>query len=68
MIEFKLETVTSPNTGASTQALVKYDGSNREEWGTVDDFDQLFDCCVRRWGKNWDLEKVKTAITESEID
>lgn len=51
------------------RTLVKYHpDETREEWGTIDEFDELFDTCVERWGNNWDFNKVLIAIKESEID
>lgn len=41
---------------------------NEEDWGTVQDFDRLFNACVSRWQGNWDINKVCTAISESQID
>lgn len=43
------------------------DDGTKEAWGTIEDFDRLFDECVKKWGNNWDLNKVLIAIKESEI-
>ncbi len=68
IIDFKLE-----KGFADSYTLVKVmkdDLNNevRDELCTTLDLDQLFDVCVKRWGNNWNLEKVMVAIKESEID
>lgn len=73
-IEFKLEQEANPKTGSAQTALVKYadqEGGkdrSREVWCTVDDINYLFDTCARRWGTNWDLDKVCTAVRDTEIE
>jgi hypothetical protein len=55
--------------GTESDALVKIEDSGTEDvWCTVQDLDTLFDTCVKRWGSNWDLNKVCTAITECDFD
>lgn len=69
MPRFTLEDVKQPATSVTVPTLVKYhDDGRREEWGNVQDFDQLFDTCVSRWGSNWDLNKVCTAIRECDFN
>lgn len=69
MINFSLEKRPDYQTGEDKLTLVKKeDGKPDDEWCTIDDLNQLFDSCVARWGSNWNLEKVKVAITESQID
>jgi hypothetical protein len=71
-VYFKLEKVADENTGQELDSVVQYKENNgkseREVWCSVLDLDQLFSACVDRWGKNWNLEKVKLAIRESDID
>jgi hypothetical protein len=73
-IYFKMEKEADKNTGQMIDSVVRYeDTENGEEpkrnvWCSVIDLDQLFSACARRWGENWDLEKVKFAIRESEIE
>lgn len=57
-------------TGDIVPTLIKRDELGREidEWCNVKELDQLFEACVSRWGKNWNLEKVMVAIRESQID
>jgi hypothetical protein len=43
-------------------------GKVEEEWGTIQDLDNLFQACRDRWEGAWDLNKVCTAIRESMID
>lgn len=65
-VQFKLELEANPRTGTQQLAVVKYaDGADREVWCTIDDLDQLFDAAQRKWGQNWDLKKVLTAIDEA---
>ncbi len=55
--------------GSDIDTLFKIDDTgNEESWCTVRDLDSLFATCVRRWGSNWDLEKINTAIRECEFD
>lgn len=72
MISFQIEDRPDSN-GIRIPTVVKRvteaDGhSSDEEWCTIQDLDRLFDCCVGRWGSNWNLEKVMTAIRECEFD
>ena len=71
-VNFKLEKRPDENTGVEVDTLIKCEisaeGTEMEEtWGNVTEFNQLFDTCVARWGSNWDLNKVMTAIRESDI-
>lgn len=71
-IYFKLEEIPTAMTGIPVPTIVKYSGEegqphDREEWCTVLEIDQLFDTCVRKWGANWDLNKVCTAIQEADF-
>lgn len=69
MPSFTLEKVADEGTGTMVDTVIKkHDDGTREEWCSVLDLDRLFDTCVSRWGKNWNLEKVLIAIRESEID
>lgn len=56
--------------GVMVPTLVKYDDLDPagEEWGNVQDFDRLFDACVARWGRDWDLDKLIATISETQID
>lgn len=66
-ITFKLEDKEN-GVGIAVPTLIKCQGTDQEEWCNVEDLDQLFNTCVQRWGKNWNLEKVLTAVKESEIN
>ncbi len=69
MISFVLENRPHESTGVPMPTLVKKEeGKPDDEWCTVQDLDQLFEACVRRWGNNWNLEKIMVAITETQID
>lgn len=70
--EFNLEKVKN-HLGIELDTLVKYEHTEgkelvREEWCNVMDLDQIFNACVERWGSNWDLNKVITAIKEADFD
>ena len=69
-ITFTLEPIADSN-GIEVPTLIKSteDGGkiDKEPWGNVQEFDRLFETCARKWGSDWDLEKVCVAITESEI-
>jgi len=68
-MKFVLEKIKDQNTGTEVDTLVKIaDDGSRDEWCNVQDLDSLFDACVNRWGSNWDLNKVRTAIAECEFD
>lgn len=72
-ISFAIEKLVSDQTGQVIDGVVKLitheDGTvDRETWCTILDLDKLFDTCVTRWGKNWNLEKVCAAIAETEIE
>ena len=73
-IQFALEKRADPGTGVLVDTLLKQtvgaDGKivSEEPWGSVLDYNRLFDTCVKRWGGNWDLNKVCLAIEESEIN
>lgn len=73
-IKFVLEKREDPSTGIPVDTLLKQtvdaDGkvSNEEPWGSVIDFDKLFNTCVKKWGSNWDLDKVCTAINEADFN
>lgn len=76
-VEFRIEKITDEQTGQVLDAVVKVTTSakygdepteTKETWCTILDLDRLFEGCVRRWGNNWNLDKVLTAISESEID
>lgn len=72
-IYFKLEKIKDENTGQEIDSVVQY---KEDEKGNIEkdvlcsvlDLDRLFNTCVDRWGKNWNLEKVLIAIRESEIE
>lgn len=59
------DTFTIENNKTLTKTSIN---GEKDDWGTVQDFDNLFDACVSRWGSNWNLEKVVAAIHESELD
>jgi len=57
-------------TGTKTQSIVELDDSGAvvDVWCSIQDLDTLFNTCVDRWNKNWDLSKVCLAISECEFD
>ena len=70
---FALEKIEDEQTGQTVDTLIKYtkDGDapeTSEAWGNVLEYNQLFDACVKRWGDNWDLNKVVAAVIECEFD
>lgn len=72
LARFKLEKRCDDN-GQMLDTIVKYtlkegEEEQEEKWCTIVELDQLFDACVKRWGSNWDLEKLKTAVVECEFD
>lgn len=68
MTTFTLEK-KEDSIGQTVDTLVCHvEGKPDEDWCTVPELNQLFDVCVKRWGGNWDLEKVKLAILECEFD
>ncbi len=76
-VRFALEKETSPRTGALVDAVVKYSHPNptlgqepeeREVWCSVEELDRLFEAASKRWGRNWDLEKVLIAVREADFD
>jgi hypothetical protein len=67
-VVFTLEEIGDEDTGTTKLSLVKTTEGNREVWCSVEDIDQLFNSCVKRWRNNWDLIKVCVAIEESGID
>lgn len=78
-ISFAIENVTEENTGQELDAVVKtskhieeFEGEVlppdiKETWCTILELDSLFNKCVKKWGSNWNLEKVMVAIDDSEI-
>lgn len=76
-ISFAVEKVTHETTGQELDAIVKTTTTEfvdrapevqKETWTTIIDLDRLFDCCVKKWGSNWNLEKVMAAVSDSEIE
>lgn len=72
-VRFALEKRADENTGVEVDTLMKYtdheNGTGEgEPWGNVIEFNRLFDVCSRRWPAGWDLEKVITAVQESDFD
>ena len=72
--DFILEFKTDP-TGKDVKCLYKLtldknskEVLHKEAWGDMEDFDDLFEACFERWDTQWDLNKVITAIKESDID
>lgn len=77
-ISFAVEEITDEKTGQKLNAIVKTVTSaqvpgeppvaeEKEVWCTILDLDRLFDKCVKKWGSNWNLEKVLAAIDDSEV-
>lgn len=66
-IKFSLEPKADANGVEVPTLIKKVDGLPDEDWCSVQDLDRLFNACVQRWGSNWDLEKVMTAVRETEI-
>ncbi len=71
-VRFALEKIEDENTGQLIESIVQIKEINgkteRDVWCSVLDLDRLFNTCVDRWGSNWNLEKVMTAIRDSEIN
>lgn len=76
-ISFAVEKVNHETTGQELDAIVKttvteVEGAatkiEKETWTTIIDLDRLFDKCVKKWGSNWNLEKLMAAIDDSEIE
>lgn len=75
-VRFALEKVDN-SLGIPVDTVVKYTDRpvsigdtqvpEREEWCNVMELDRLFDACVAKWGSNWDLEKVITAVREADF-
>lgn len=59
--EHELIRVTTSAIGITSTSL-------EEPMGCAEEFEELFQVCEERWGKNWNLEKLKIAVAESEID
>lgn len=69
MISFSLEKRPHARTGALLDTIIKREeGKPDDEWCNTQELDELFEACVARWGSNWDLNKVKLAISEAEFD
>jgi hypothetical protein len=74
-VSFQVESIENEDLGQSELALVKTTLSpvvgevpKKETWGTIAEFDRLFNACSERWQDGWDLDKVILAVKESEID
>lgn len=68
-MRFEIQKVKHEETGAELDTVVKLDDDGkRDEWCTIQDLDTLFQTCVNKWGNNWDLNKVCTAIEECDFD
>jgi len=68
MPKFELRKVKD-GLGYEVDTLVKVEDDGKEDlWCNVRELDVLFSTCVRRWGSNWDLEKVCTAVREADFD
>ena len=67
---FELREMDDQKTGTKTQSIVELDDSGAvvDVWCSIQDLDTLFNTCVDRWNKNWDLSKVCLAISECEFD
>ncbi len=67
-MKFELRKVRD-HLGTEIDTLFKIEDTGLEEaWCSVRELDYLFATCVKRWGSNWDLEKVTQAIRECEFD
>jgi hypothetical protein len=71
-VKFELRKVEDEGTGVLVDTLMKITTVGEkvveEAWGSVLDFDKLFNACVARWEGNWDIDKVCTTIRETTID
>lgn len=68
-VTYTLEKKEEPRSGVMIDTLVKTrEGQEPEALLDVLELEDLFDACVRRWGDNWDLNKLKTCIAECEFD
>lgn len=66
--EYTLEKKSDYGPGEPLCLVKKEAGKPDDVMASVEDLENLFDTCVRRWKGNWNLEKLLTAIRESEID
>lgn len=67
-MRFELKKVKN-KLGMDVDTLFQIDDQGKEEaWCNVLDIDILFDTCVRRWGENWDLNKVCVAVEEASFN
>lgn len=78
-VSFAVEKVTDENTGQVLDCVVKTtrevdgtlalgDKETKEPWCSILDLDRLFEGCVKKWGPNWNLDKVLAAIESTEIE
>lgn len=62
MPSFAVKKMRDDNGQVLDSVVKTHDDGKEEVWCSIIDLDRLFDTCVARWGNNWDLEKVLTAI------
>lgn len=73
IVTFELRKIPDEGTGTPVDTLVKVSKKDalpaeEETWCNVQELNALFNTCCERWGDNWDLNKVMTAIRECEFD
>lgn len=71
MDETTFELSPSPTTKVPTLYRVTNLPSghtDKEEWCSVEDLDELFEACSRRWPVGWDLNKLLTCVEECQFD
>lgn len=66
--EYVIEKIANDETGVMEDCVVEHDRGNKDILCTILELNKLFDACTDRWGREWDLNKVITAIRECEFD
>lgn len=69
MVTFVVQKMTDDNGQTTDHLVKKVEGQPDESWGSISEFDRLFNACSTRWSKHgWDLNKLITAVNECEFD
>lgn len=68
-VTFVIEKKSDDNGQISDHIIKKVDGQPDESWGSIPEFDRLFDACSTKWKKHgWDLNKLITCVNECEFE
>lgn len=63
---FEIKKIEDENTGSCNDCVVKIvDGKPDEVWCSIAELHTLFTSSVTKWGDNWDINKIVTAINEA---